>query len=466
MFKTIFKHGSAYFLVSLLTKATGFLLLPIITRYLSLQEYGLYTNIQSAYHILYLFATFSLDAAYARFIYDYNSSHKKLKLLVSSIFTFFMVWSLIYVIISAVSLYYLIETWGYKKLLISVLLPFIVVFQQFSVLNVSLMQSRHQTKKLLTITTGSFFATQSILLTLLIVFYMGVDSFFIAQFIVGAITLFIHIKLLQKENLIQLFLFKKQTFKKLFKYAIGYIPATFSGWIFGLSDRYIITYFVSLSMAGKYSFIMQLVTIIQFFTQAIDTAYTPIFMKLMKEQTEKNLEKIKYFFVVMIFLLLFIYLGIVLFLPFLIETFFPEKYQGDYILIPILSMGFIFLAIRKIFANVLVYYKKSFWISISGYIPAIANLILNFIFIPKFGIYAAAWTTLISYLLYGVIVFIMAQKMQKFKFNYFQIFTIFTISIIITIISFRYNNILLNFILIGLFLLFGKFLNIYKMLRV
>jgi len=465
MFKKIFKHGSAYFLVSLLTKATGFLLLPIITRYLSLEEYGLYTNIQSAQSIMYLFATLSLDAAYGRFIYNYNSSTKRLRLLTSTIVTVFILWNIVYLGLSGIAVYYLIDSWGYQELFISFLLPFITLFQQFITLNTSLMQSRHHTKKLLSITTSAFFITQAIVLISLMVFNLGIKSFFIAQFLVSSVVMYIHISMMKKEGLIKLFIFKKNTFKKVFKYALGYIPASFSGWVFSLSDRYIITYYVSLAMAGKYSFVMQLTMIIQVIMQAIDTAYTPMFMAFMKEKTEVNKEKITSYFTVMTFLLLFVYLGMVLFLPFLIEAFFPEKYQGNYLLISILSMGFVFLAIRKMFVNVLVYYKKSFWISISGYIPAIVNLGLNFIFVPKYGMYAAAWATLASFFLYNVIVFIMAQKLQKFIFNYLHIFSMFSIAIIISWASFEYNNFVLNIVMIGLFLIIGKFFNIYRLMR-
>ena len=466
-FKTIFKHGGGYFLVSLLTKATGFLLLPIITKYLSLEEYGLYTNIQSAQTIMYLFATLSLDAAYGRFVYDYNSSKKRLRLLTSTIFTVFILWNLLYLGLSGVGVYYLIESWGYQELFIALILPFITLFQQFIALNTSLMQSRHHTKKLLSITTIAFFTTQLIVLSLLLIFNMGIQSFFIAQFLVGSIVMYLHINMLKREGLLKLFIFNKHTFKKVFKYALGYLPLSFSGWIFAMSDRYIITYYASLAMAGKYSFLMQLTMIIQVIMQSIDTAYAPIFMGLMKEKGSENLEKIKSYFTVMIFLLLFVYLSMVLFLPFLIEALFPKQYQGDYLLISILAMGFVFLAIRKMFANILVYYKKSLWISISGYIPAIVNLGLNFIFIPKYGMYAAAWTTLVSFLLYAVIVFLMAQKLQKLEFNYLHIFTIFGVSIVITWVSFTFNysNFLLNMILLGAFVMLGKVFKIYELMR-
>ncbi|QKF66487.1 MATE family efflux protein [Arcobacter venerupis] len=464
-FNKIFKHGSGYFLVSLLTKATGFILLPIITRYLSLDEYGLYTNIQSAQMIMYLFATFSLDAAYGRFIYDYNTSKKRLMLLTSTIFTVFIVWNIFYLGLSGVGVYYLIDSWGFQELLIAFLLPFIVLFQQFVALNTSLMQSRHYTRKLLSITTSAFFVTQVVVLISLIVFDLGIHSFFIAQFLVGFVVMFIHINLMKKEGLLKLFIFKKTTFKKNFKYALGYMPASFSGWIFTLSDRYIITYYVSLSMAGKYSFLVQLTMIIQFIMQAIDTAYGPIFMALMKEKTQENIDKMKSYFTVMTFFLLSVYLSMVLFMPFIIDSFFPEHYRGDYLLISILSMGFVFLAIRKMFANALVYYKKSFWISISGYIPAIVNLGLNFIFVPKYGMYAAAWSTLASFFLYGTIVFFMAQKLQKFEFDYLKIAIFFIIATSFTVISYEYSNLVVNFILISLFLLLGYFSGINKLIR-
>jgi O-antigen/teichoic acid export membrane protein len=464
-FKRVFKHGSGYIFVSLLTKATGLLLLPIITRYLSLEEYGLYTNIQSAQSVMYLFATLSLDAAYGRFIYDYNSSSKRLRLLTSSIFTVFILWNLIYLVLSGVAVYYLINTWGYQELLISLLLPLITLFQQFIALNTSLMQSRHQTKKLLYITTTSFFVTQSIMLTLLLVFDMGITSFFIAQFFVSSVVMTIHINMMKKEGLLKLLIFKKHTFKKVFKYALGYIPASFSGWIFLLSDRYIITYYFSLAVVAKYSFLVQLTAIMQVIMQSIDTAYGPIFMNLMKCKSQESLEKIKSYFTVITYLLLLIYLCMVLFLPFIIEAFFPKKLHGDYLIISVLSMGFVFLAIRKMFGNVLVYYKKTFWISISGYVPAVVNLGLNFIFIPLYGIYAAAWSTLVSFFIYGVIVFIMAQKLQRFIFNYMQITFLFLLAIVLSFISLYNSSLLVNLMLLGLFLIAGLFLNIFKLAK-
>lgn len=465
MFKKIFKHGSAYFLVSLLTKFTGFILLPIITRYLSLDEYGLYTNIQSAQQILYIFGTLALDSAYGRYIYDYNSSHKRLRLLTSTIVTVFTVWSVVYILLSIPTLYLLVDSWGHTSLLIAFLVPFISLFQQFSALNISLMQSRHNTKKLLTITTIAYFVTQVFMLTMLTYLELKVVSFYISQFLVGFIVMTIHLKLMRKEGLIRLLVFNKITFKKNISYAIGYIPASLSSWIFMVSDRYIITYFISIAMAGKYAFIVQITMIIQVIMQSIQTAQTPIFIQQMKTATPDSFNKIKNYTNVIIFLLLCIYLIMVIALPLVIELIFPDNYHGDYLLIPILAMGAVFLAIRKMFANFLVYFKRSLWISASGYIPAIINLTLNFIFIPMYGIYAAAWTTLFSLFSYACVVFFMAQKLCKINYDYLKIVFMFALATVSTVVVLYYEILFLNIIVMILFIYSGSFLGIYKQLR-
>ncbi|MBA5762802.1 oligosaccharide flippase family protein [Vibrio sp. 404] len=465
MFKIIFKHGSAYFLISLVTKFTGFLLLPVITRYLSLDEYGLYANIQIAQQVIYIFGSLCLDTAYARFVYDYNSSIKRLRLLTSTIVTAFILWAFIYVSLSIGTIYFITKSFGYEAIIIALLVPFITLFQQFSALNISLMQSRHHTKKLLTITTSAYICTQILMLLMLVYLDMKINAFFISQFLIGFITMCIHLTIMNNEGIIKLFLFNRKTFIKTIRYGLGYMPASLSSWIFMMSDRYIIVYFISIAMAGKYAFIVQITMMIQVVMQSLQTALAPIFITQMDTATKESYRKIEDYIFVMIFFLLLIYVLMVTSLPFVIDLIFPESYRGDYLLIPILAMGSIFLAIRKLISMFLVYYKKSMWISISGYMPALVNVGLNFLFVPIYGIYAAAWTTLFSMFLYACVVFVMAQKLHKIDYNYMKIFFLFISAVVLTMVSFYCNNIIVNVAIIIVFASMGQVLGIYKLLR-
>lgn len=51
----------------------------------------------------------------------------------------------------------------------------------------------------------------------------------------------------------------------------------------------------------------------------------------------------------------------------------------------------------SLYVNIEHYYKKTPYITVNTIIAAASNIVLNFIFIPRYGYIAAAYTTLASY---------------------------------------------------------------------
>ena len=154
-----------------------------------------------------------------------------------------------------------------------------------------------------------------------------------------------------------------------------------------------------------------------------------------------------------------------MFLPFIIEAFFPITYHGDYALIPILAMGYVFLGLRKITSVILAYYEKALWFSMSGYLPAILNVALNFIFIPQYGIISAALSTLASFFIYFLTVYLMSRKLVIFELDYTSLSILYVASVAISIVSFFTNNLAINLILFIVFLLLGYLFNVFSMSR-
>lgn len=56
----------------------------------------------------------------------------------------------------------------------------------------------------------------------------------------------------------------------------------------------------------------------------------------------------------------------------------------------------------NVFANVEFYFEERRFVLIGSVMAAVLNLLLNWIFIPVFGYYAAGYTTLICYIIYGL----------------------------------------------------------------
>ena len=88
-----------------------------------------------------------------------------------------------------------------------------------------------------------------------------------------------------------------------------------------------------------------------------------------------------------------------------------EYWSGIDLIIPLtVSNYFVFLYMLPV--GIEYYHKKTKFISLGTVCATIANLVLNFIFIKLFGFKAAAYTTLISYILLFVFHWIMASKYE------------------------------------------------------
>ena len=89
-----------------------------------------------------------------------------------------------------------------------------------------------------------------------------------------------------------------------------------------------------------------------------------------------------------------------------------EYYEAIYIMPPI-AAGIFLTSVSNMYSNILVYYKRTNVIMFSSAFAAFVNIILNYIFIKTIGYQAAAYTTLIAYILLALIEGIFASKEYK-----------------------------------------------------
>lgn len=82
-------------------------------------------------------------------------------------------------------------------------------------------------------------------------------------------------------------------------------------------------------------------------------------------------------------------------------------------------------------------YISSFVILTSG----ICNLILNFLLIPKYGMYGATFATLISYIIINFLYIFIAIPMINIRFNFYKTFIYYLISFIIYLLYLSFTKI-------------------------
>ena len=94
------------------------------------------------------------------------------------------------------------------------------------------------------------------------------------------------------------------------------------------------------------------------------------------------------------------------FAPEIVRILATEEYYEAIYIMPPIAGGVFLTSVSNMYSNVLVYYKRTKYIMYAAVVAAILNVVLNYFGIRAFGYMAAAYTTLIAY----VVMSIMTEK--------------------------------------------------------
>ncbi len=216
---------------------------------------------------------------------------------------------------------------------------------------------------------------------------------------------------------------KKLIDVKYWKYALSIslpmILHSLSSIILTTFGTLMIAKMIDLSAAGIYSFAYKIGMILNVVWAATNKAWVPWFYEKMSEGKQEDIkEKSKYYialFSIITFVLIFVS-------PEIGKIMGGAEYQQGVGLVPVIMLGYYFVFLYSLPANLEFYTKKTQFIAVGTIMAGVANIILNLIFIPRFGYIAAGWTTVISYLLLFVYHYIIALKISEeriFKIKYF-----------------------------------------------
>ena len=93
---------------------------------------------------------------------------------------------------------------------------------------------------------------------------------------------------------------------------------------------------------------------------------------------------------------------LILLAPEMLAIMAPKSYSECVYIIPPIVGGIFFMSIYFIFANVIYYYKKPKYVMYASVTSAVFNVVLNYLLIPKYGYFAAGYTTLGCFILQAV----------------------------------------------------------------
>ena len=177
------------------------------------------------------------------------------------------------------------------------------------------------------------------------------------------------------------------------------IPHYLSSHVLNNSNRIIIASIVGNVAAAKYSLAYTIGLAVTVVWSSINASLIPYTYEKCREEDFTALSSVTN----VIVLFYSVACGVLILLaPEMLAIMAPKSYSECVYIIPPIVGGIFFMSIYFIFANVIYYYKKPKYVMYASVTSAVFNVVLNYLLIPKYGYFAAGYTTLGCFILQAV----------------------------------------------------------------
>lgn len=408
----LLKHAGTYTISNILEKGIPFLLLPILTRFLSQVDVGYYTLYQAILALLIPVYTLSIDSSIT--LNFFKIDQKRFKEYFSSGIYLFLTIFFFLGILSVLFSNTIRELVEFPFFWLSLVI-IIVALQFFTTLRKSLWQINDKPLKY------AFFSIGLSLLKnitgLFLIFYTGLGwKGIIVGHLIGQFLFAIYsIITFYKSNLLVL----KLSFldvKDLIKVGTPLSLHRFGTWLGDSLNRLVITSLIGVAATGNYGIGATFGIFVTICQDAFNRAYVPYLFKKLKnysEEIRKELLKTTISYYIGLFTFAFI-VGITGF--YMVGFIFGDAYNETREFIIPLVFAAAFNGIYKIHVNYIFFTKKTHIIMMITLFMGFLNILLVYLMVDNFGILGAAYSTLfIQILTYLCILYLSSKEYPIFK---------------------------------------------------
>jgi O-antigen/teichoic acid export membrane protein len=391
----LLKASLIYSISDAINKAIPFLLLPVLTYYLSPNDFGITTNYNVYVNILGIFVSLSLNGALTVNYYKFTKEQTAAYL--SNVLILMFIAFIVFVFI----------TWTFADYL-AFFLPIprhyvvagaaVALGQGITAINLDLWRLQEKALKfgLYEIAQGLF----AILLSLLLLVYFHlkwqarVDASLATATFFGICSL---VFIGQRGYLT--FKLNKSLMTDALRYGIPMIPYTLSVWFRMGIDRIYITRFWGPSETGIYAAGLQFGIVISFFTLAFNNAFTPYVFKTLSTDgrnllEEKKLKLVKFTYTYF-FVLIFISLVAVFAAGLVIDHLLSANYSGAKQFLVLIIFSQALQGMCLMFGLYIMYAKKTSMLGMITVVCSALQVIISYQLVKRQGAIGAAYATTI-----------------------------------------------------------------------
>ena len=418
---------------NLSTKCMTFLLVPLYTQYLSPNDYGLIDLLNTFILLLVPIVSGQVSNGLFRYLIDADSDEQKGKVFTNTMLIAF-VFSLLFLFISIPIGFY--TTIPYYNLLILG-----VIANIFS--EIELQYSRGEGNFIIYSLSSVVIAVATLIgnMIMIIVLSWGGESILysaIMAYFLGALLVEIATK---NYRFFKIKFIDRNVIRELLKYSLPLVPNQLSWWITNASDRIIVVFFLGAAANGILAVAHKLPSIYVTLFSIYNITWTESVCRSIND--DDGATYISNIFNASVKLLIELLILAIGFIPIIFDWYIGVDYRSSYPIILILCLAMFFNSIGSLYGGIYIAQKNSKQVAYSTILGALVNVVIHLMLVKAIGLYAAAISTLLSYIVIMIIRHNQCKAIVKISILNRGIISLIVL-LIVTILSYLSKNFVLS----------------------
>jgi len=425
--KKLLKHSATYGTGIVLGKLVGFIMLPIYTRLLTPEDYGVYHLLVFTTSIISMIIGVGISHAVLRFYYQYENQKDRNEVISTALFSNIFIFSFFFIFLFQLSPFFsnlVLDDRNYTFFF--KLIFFNLLLSAGYEVPLAFIRAQQKSTKFVTLSLISLILHLSLNIYFVVILKKGVLGILYSNIIASVLTsMYLSFDTFKQIR----FHFSICKAKELFKYGAPLIISNIGGFILTFSDRYFLKFYGTLADVGIYSLgykfgMLMSILILNPFNQIWSAQ---MFEVAKKHNSSEIYSKVfTYFSLVLVVFGLFISL----FTKDIIRLMANPTFWDAYKVVPVIVLayviyGFFILSVVGILVS-----KRTGLIAYITVVACCANLLSNYLLIPRFAMMGAAWATVISFLIRFFGAYFVSQRIMPLSYDWSKICKLFFLAII------------------------------------
>jgi O-antigen/teichoic acid export membrane protein len=430
--RRLLKHATIYGAGNVLGKLVGFFMIPFYTHYLTPADYGTLELLDLSLMLITLVLTMWLNASVVRQYNDF-AEPKDRNQAVSTVLTFAFV---IGVIVTAVG------NWLSRPLSALILntpdLYFYVRLEAWSFLLstvnvVCLSYLRARQRSTLVVGTGlvNLFLSLGLNIYFIAIRHSGLVGVLYSSLISSAVvTVPLAVQTVRQVKLS----FSYGKLRGIVAFGAPLIITSVAAFTVNFSDRFFLRHFATISTVGiyalgyKFGFMLSLLVV-----QPFDMIWQARIYDIAKQERSGEIfaRIFEYYCFILVTAALLLSIGI----KELLTVIAAPSFHSAYKIVPIVALAYIFQGMNRFFVAGTYIAKQTVHLGVVGLTSGGANIGLNLLLIPRYGIFGAAWATAISFLLMSALSLLVSQRAYPIPYVFRRVALFIALATLVYLVS-------------------------------